>query len=386
MSRELAAWRQLVTADASALLEAADKCDARDVHAVARLRRHWSADHVRVALQLTEARRKAATKFPDHASILLADPAGVEQATSLIVAKHKAKRYRAAGASSVIDLCCGIGGDAMGFRFAGLDVLAVDSDPVRAWMAGCNAGCSTAGADVETIDVAEALIHIDPARRTEHGRIFKLRDTEPAPEVVARLLDRAAGGGVKLSPAVNLNELADALPPGEVEFISENGKLVQTVLWTRPLAQAERRATRIAGEAIHSQQGVPARPPSGPLDRYLYTLDPALERSGLIDAVASPHNLTMPHPQLGLLTGPDPITSPWLTPFELLAEMPWQTKKVKRWLTEHNAGIVEVKTRGKAVDPDRTQADLRGKGDQPFTVFVLRRDRKRIALITRRCV
>jgi len=48
------------------------------------------------------------------------------------------------------------------------------------------------------------------------------------------------------------------------------------------------------------------------------------------------------------------------------------------------AGVVEVKTRGGAVDPDRAQRRLRGPGETPFTVFVLRWDRQIIAMVTRR--
>ena len=49
-----------------------------------------------------------------------------------------------------------------------------------------------------------------------------------------------------------------------------------------------------------------------------------------------------------------------------------------------DAGMVEVKTRGKAVDPDRVQSDLRGDGDTTYTVFILRFDRQVRALVTRR--
>ena len=383
---DLTTWHRVASPACAALREAAADTDPTAANQIARLRERWPVEEVTVALQLAEAQRKARVKFPEHASILLADPPGVEQASSLRVAKHKAARFRDAGARSVIDLCCGIGGDAMGFRFAGLDVLAVDRDPVRAWMAGCNAGCSTACADVETIDIADAFIHLDPARRNDRGRTFKLADTVPPPETVARLLDRAAGGGVKLSPAVDLAALAGVLPGGEVEFISENGRLVQAVLWIGPLARVERRATLITDDATHTLQGSPALPALGPFAPYLYTLDPAVERSGLIEQAAAPLGLTMPHPQLGLLTGPQLVASPWLTAFELLAEMPWQAKKVKRWLADHDAGIVEVKTRGKAVDPDRVQAELRGGGATTYTIFVLRWDRKLIALMTQRIV
>ncbi len=384
MNHELATWHYVVSPEGDALLSAAGAVGSGDVAAVEKLRRRWPADAVRVALQLCEARRKANVKFPDRASILIADPSGVEQASSLDVARHKAGQFREAGAASVMDLCCGIGGDAMGFVAGGLDVLAVDLDPVRAWMAGVNAGCSSATCDAGGVDVAGGFVHLDPARRNSSGRVFKLEDTIPPPPVVCDILARSLGGSVKLSPAVDRRAVAHMLPPGSVEFISEHGRLVQAVLWTGTLAQPHDRATLITPESRHTLAGPVLPTPYRPLDRFVFTLDPALERSGLEHLVAEALGLGMPHPQLGLLTGAEAVASPWLTPFELLVEVPWQLKKVKRWLADHDAGIVEVKTRGKAVDPDPLQHTLRGKGDRPFTVFILRWDRRLTCLICQR--
>lgn len=64
--------------------------------------------------------------------------------------------------------------------------------------------------------------------------------------------------------------------------------------------------------------------------------------------------------------------------------MPWIEKRVRAWLREHRAGVVEVKTRGRAVDPDALQNRLRGGGDEPYVVFVLRLGRAIEAIIARR--
>ena len=223
-----------------------------DVNAVARLRRAYDADTVAVALDLVRARVKAAVKFPDHAATLLADPAGVEQATSQTVAAYKAQRFARVADRPVVDLGCGIGGDTLALAAAGLNVTAVDLNPVRAGMAARNAGVPAVVADAGDWDSSgelsgdssgdrpAAALHLDPARRTAAGRTHRLADTRPPPDVVAALIRRhaAAGVAVKLSPAVDLAELADALPPGEVEFISEAGRLVQAVLWTGGLTDA----------------------------------------------------------------------------------------------------------------------------------------------------
>ena len=54
------------------------------------------------------------------------------------------------------------------------------------------------------------------------------------------------------------------------------------------------------------------------------------------------------------------------------------------WLAERGAGIVTVRTRGAACDPDAWQKALRGRGETPWTVFVLRLGLRRMAYAVRR--
>jgi hypothetical protein len=116
---------------------AAAACGLYSTADVTALRKKWDKELVHAALALVKARGKAAVKFGAAATRLVADPEGVEMATSHAAAAWKARRFAAAGGRTraVLDLCCGIGGDAMALHAAGLDVTCVDSDPVRAWMA-----------------------------------------------------------------------------------------------------------------------------------------------------------------------------------------------------------------------------------------------------------
>jgi len=62
--------------------------------------------------------------------------------------------------------------------------------------------------------------------------------------------------------------------------------------------------------------------------------------------------------------------------------MPWRVKRIRKWLDEHDAGTVVVKTRGGAVDANRAARDLRGAGATRFVVFALRIGRRKIGVIT----
>ncbi|MEM9346594.1 MAG: class I SAM-dependent methyltransferase [Planctomycetota bacterium] len=385
MSREIELWRAV--AGDTGLLQRAEAIDPSDVSAVAALRRDYDADAVSVAFGLVEARAKAARKFGEFGQRLVADALGVEQASGVGVAAYKAGRIaQTLGNGELIaDLCCGIGGDSMALADAGFGVVCVDRDPLRVWMAMQNTSQRVQGicADVRSLVLDGKAVHIDPARRNEatSKRAWRLEDYQPGPEFIERLIDSAAATAIKLSPGVDLA----ALPwPGEVEFISEGGRLVQAVLWTGGFAQAARRATLIVSGAIHQLAGEAAPPAYQAPQRYLYTFDPSVERAGLVGQLSTLLDAPAIHPKLGLLTSNTITTSPWIDGFELIERMPWRPKRIKQWLAANDGGLIEVKTRGKACDPDIEQRRLRGDGSTTYTVFVLRFDTKVQALMTKR--
>jgi hypothetical protein len=363
--------------------------------AIDRLRRSFSASEVASAVELIRARRKAAAKFP-FGDRMLADLPGIEQATAFEVAMHKARRIASAGFTHVLDLCCGIGGDATAFAHL-MDVTLIDHDEQRLAMARYNVHlatgkhCPAAAADVTKLQLpgthAAPVIHLDPARRSAAGRTHRYAEYLPSPVHIRRLIDSAPATCIKLGPGVEL----DLLPPGHLEMISHRGSLVQAILWTGQLASALnpgsfRSATVIdpAGSSA-TLSGSPRSIPLSSPKRFLLAVDPAVERAELLGNLA--HQLRAPaiHPALGLLTTDEPTDSPFTTRFELMESMGFHPRRVKQWLEEHDGGIVEIKTRDKVADPDTLVPELRGPGNVTFTVFVVRFDQRVQALITRRC-
>jgi len=336
--------------------------------AIARLRKHAGANDVRRAVELVTARRRAAGKLA-HADDLLLDNIGVEQATSYEVAQHKAMRFGACGMDEVIDLCCGMGGDAMALAAKGQVTLA-DHDADRAAMARFNVrqitgrDCPTIVADVRTLGLRDRVFHLDPARRSEGRRHHRYEDYQPGPTFVDALIAANPTGAIKLGPGVDL----DALPPGEVEFISEDGALVQAVLWSGKLAHHVRSATTLpVGVTISGSPGVP---PFAPLGRYLHTVDAAVERAKLLHVLCDQLDAAAVHPALGIITADRPLAGPWVRAFEVIHTMPWRVDRVQRGLAAHDA--------------NRAQRDLRGDGDTTYTLFVLRYDQSLVTHITRR--
>jgi hypothetical protein len=251
-------------------------------------------------------------------------------------------------------------------------------------MARQNAGAPAIAQDVLRLRLRDAVFHLDPARRAGGRRIRRFEDYRPGPAYLTRLLEHNPCGAVKLGPGVALDELPSIGGTTEIELISDRGALVQTVLWTGRLAHHPGRRTATLLPQGCSLTGSPGEPHGAPLGQYLYEADPAVERARLLGHLAEAVGAGALHPSQRLLTSDDRLHSPWLAPFEVLDSMPWRERKVRAWLRAHRAGQVEVKTRGGFVDPNALQKKLSTSEGIPVTLFVLRLDKNRIAILTRR--
>ena len=134
------------------------------------------------ALAQHELRIQARAKF-GRAGQMFFTRAGLEQASSEVVARYRARRYAHAG--PVADLCCGIGGDLIALA-PDHPVLAVNIDPLHLRMARANAGVYGAAGNVRAVcaDVRDIgfpavdAVFIDPARRSG-GRRMRAGESEP---------------------------------------------------------------------------------------------------------------------------------------------------------------------------------------------------------------
>lgn len=379
-------WQSLLAPSHTNLVRAASQVAAPTPTAIATLRKLGPAELVPLAMDLAIARRKLLPKFGPRSATLIADPSGAEMASSLTSARHKSRRFSASPALPLLDLCSGIGGDALGFP-SSTPLHHFDLNPIRAWMASTNTGHPHTVIDITAAELPPGDFLLDPARRDAANRraATNSADITPGLDFVASLARSNRSGCIKLAPGID----PLSLPPGELEILSEDGELTQALLWTGSLSHGDtlRTATLLSRshESVATLSGPASRPAStSPPRTHLYSIDPCIERAGLIDTLMHTVKAEQLHPGLGILTSDTAITNPFLTRFDLIADLPWDQRNVQAELTRLNAGIVDIKTRDKLVDPDTLAPRLSGSGSTPLTLFILRFGSTPRVLITRR--
>ncbi len=371
----------LLTPEGRALLdEVRDTDPAHELAVATRLRRDHPAELVSAALGQARLRQRAVAKFgAEDAARMFFTPNGVEQSTRRSVAAYRAERLRAAGVRSVADLCCGIGGDAIALARAGIRVLAVDRDPQAAAAARANAeALGLAGlievreADVTEVDTSGYdAVFVDPARRSsKRGRIFDPEAySPPLSWAVRAALDASRAAALKIAPGIP----HEAVPAeAEAEWISDGGDVKEAVLWFGT-APGTIRATLLPGPHTLVSRGLPD-PEVRPVGRYLYEPDGAVVRSHLVAEVAEMLDGGLIDPTIAYVTTDALTPTPYAAAYEITDRLPFNVKKLKALLREREVGVLTVKKRGSAVEPEelRRKALPKPHGTASVTVFLTR--------------
>ncbi|WP_136102436.1 methyltransferase domain-containing protein [Streptomyces sp. S816] len=386
----------LLTPEGRALLEEVRGTAPADELAVAtRLRRDHPADLVSAALGQARLRQRAAAKFAAaDAERMFFTPNGVEQSTRASVAAYRARRLTDLGVTSVADLCCGIGGDAIALARAGIRVLAVDRDPLTAAVARANAEAlgltelmEVREADVTEVDTAGYdAVFVDPARRggqsrggarsasmrgggrATGGRIFDPEAYSPPLSWAVAAARRAPHAALKIAPGIP----HEAVPPeAEAEWISDGGDVKEAVLWFGTGAPGAVRATLLPGPRTLLGRGLPD-PEVRPVGRYLYEPDGAVIRAHLVAEVAEEVAGGLLDATIAYVTADELHPTPYATPYEITDQLPFNLKKLKALLREREVGTLTVKKRGSAVEPEELRRKVKPQGPNAATVFLTR--------------
>ncbi len=332
-------------------------------------------------LETALLRQRAAQKF-SRASQMFFTRDGLEQATAEPVANHRARRYAAAGFGRVVDMGCGIGGDALALAATGAEVIAIDRDWACLVIArenvavyGLNERVWPVLADLTALPPpAVAAFFFDPARRTATGprlppgrRLRSVDDYRPPLSLIDAWRRVIPHGAVKVSPGIDYEEIP---PHTEVEFVSLAGEVKEAVLWYGDLrTSVTRRATLLPGGASLTDRDDETTE-TGPPRAFLYEPDGAVIRAHLVGQLAHRIAATLIDPTIAYLTTAAPAATPFAQGYAIEDHFPFQLKRLRRYLRERDVGSVTIKKRGSPLDPDVLRQALRLRGGTHRIVFL----------------
>jgi SAM-dependent methyltransferase len=386
---DLATFHALLSEEGQRLLGEIATDDVTEAHALATataLRRIHPADLVAAAMTQARLRTRARAKFGADAARMYFTQAGLEQATTGLVAAHHAARHPTA--ARIADLCCGIGGDLRAFA-AAYTVLAVDRDPLVAAIAQANVDAlglaesvTVRCDDVTTTNLAGYdAAFLDPARRTVARRVFNVADYQPPWSFVGALVKRIGNIGVKVAPGIPHSLIP---PDAEAEWVSVDGDVKECALWFgAPRSGASRRATLLPSGATVTASAT-APPPVAPPRRYLYEPDGAIIRAHLVAEVAALLDGALLDPTIAYITSDTLTATPFATGYEITDALPFNLKRLRAFLRERGIGHLTIKKRGSPLTPEDLLHALRPTGDNYAILFLTRVTGQHTVLIGKR--
>jgi hypothetical protein len=371
---------QAALADAVAL----DPTDAGFLAASNKLRKRHPPELAKAALETVLLRAKARDKF-SLADRLYFTREALEQSSGELVSGYRAGRF--VGFNLVLDLCCGVGMDAVQLALAGRGVYGIEADPLKAAMANANAAaCGVTGrmivqvGDVLTGPIPNAqAVFVDPSRRAGERRVL---DPEKYVPPLGAVLDRLRLGApvaAKIAPGVAQLHLGryDA----EAEFVSAGGELKECVLWFGPLRTAARRATVLPGpHTLAADEVTPDPPPSG-VGAVLYDPDPAVIRAGLLPLLAEQLGAVPVDHGVAVLTGPAAVRSPFADAYTVEHAAPFHVGKLRDYLRARHVGRVTVLKRAVDLDVNEVTRKLKLEGDGHRVLVLTRSLGKQVAVV-----
>lgn len=351
-----------------ALAEVAERSlsDAGRVADIAAIRTRFG-DRTPALVETTLLRRRARAKFTDPSSWLFTDDA-LQQATAEPVAAHRARRLTG---MRVHDVTCSVGAELAALASHAGSVLGSDLDRVRLAMARNNVG------DVDLV-LADALVPVsrdtvvvaDPGRRTGGRRRFDPRAYTPALDALLEVY-RDRDLVVKCAPGIDFDQLGGLGFVGEVAVTSLGGSVREACLWSSGLTAAGvRRRAVVLDRAEEVTDADPDDCVVAPAGRWIIDPDGAVVRAGLVRQYATRHRLWQLDPDIAYLSGdalPDGVRG-----FEVLAEVGFDEKRVRRELVARDCGAVEILVRGLDVDPDALRRRLKLRGTQSLSMVLTR--------------
>lgn len=232
------------------------------------------------------------------------------------------------------------------------------------------------------------LAYIDPARRTAQGRrVLDPRQAEPPLSFVLDLADRLPGVVAKVAPGI---DHALVPPRAHARWVSVDGDVVEAGLWFGTVAPAGRVGATVitAGTVTEIDDTDPRsaeRPPVGGLDEYLFEPDGAVIRAGLVGAVAVAVDGHLIDDTIAYVTSDRASCPATARVYRVLDSFGFGLKPLRAYLRARDVGVLTIKKRGTAVQPEALRRQLRLQGSQTAMIVLTRLAGRQSVIVVEPC-
>jgi len=373
-----------------------------------------AAWQINLLCEQTELRGRASIRFPDSQSWLWT-PRSLAQASDWWCARFKASLFPSH--VHVFDGCCGAGVDLVALAMRGA-ATGIDRDPSLVALANANLATHGLPESAEegelprdfSIQAADdsRWLHLDPDRRAADSidrRLRKSEDFSPSLTESLEMLRRASGAILKLAPASIIEPQVESAFQNEFGlarcWLGNLGECRQQLLVTGELVKGESaKSVAIPIWQPNFRWAVLCEPNAAPAvisgtlqetcmgeltpRRFIYDCHSVLHASQLQIAWAESVGAEPLGTSQGYFTSDTALNSAWAQGFEVVDVLPWDGRRVKRWLREHRIGEVEVKKRLLQLDANEYQRQLRGAGEAKITLLITRLGDRVRAVVARR--
>ena len=373
-----------------------------------------AAWQINLLREQTELRRRASIRFPDSQSWLWT-LRSLAQASDWWCARFKASLFPSQ--VHVFDGCCGAGVDLVAQAMRGT-ATGIDRDP--SLVAIANSNLATHGLPESAVEGElpqdfsnqaaddSRWLHLDPDRRAADSidrRLRKSEDFSPSLTESLEMLRRASGAILKLAPASIIEPQVESAFQNEFGlarcWLGNLGECRQQLLVTGALVKGES-AKSVASPIWQPdfRSAVLCEPNAAPVvisgtlqetctgeltpRRFIYDCHSVLHASQLQIAWAESVGAEPLGTSQGYFTSDTALNSAWAQCFEVVDVLPWDQRRVKRWLREHRIGEVEVKKRLLQLDANEYQRQLRSAGEAKITLLITRLGERVRAVVARR--
>ena len=345
------------------------------------------------------ARRKAKLKIPEwysHDKIVYPNTVSLEQASSTFTAKYKSGLFKG---NCVADLTGGLGVDLFHFAKKFETAIYIERDLDLFNHAEYNFSIlglqnvsffnQDAATFLTTSQKSFDLIYIDPSRRVNDRKVFRLEDSEPdVGHLMPMMMARTAKVMIKLSPLVDIQHIYSAFSNiDEVHVLAVNNECKELLVMLGHSTKREQSIRTVnmtlEGDQVYVQNRQTENTTDldyGFLGPYLYDPNSAVRKSGLFKCIANDYHVKKLAPNSHLYTSHDIIPE---FPGRIFRMMEIQSYGDFKKTGKNTRGNIAVRNFGLTADEIRKRNHM-SDGGENYIFFTTDLSGKKMVIISRK--